>query len=450
MNRKKSVFKPVVFIAAGLFLIIVINSLYIKNETLQYKIGHKSVNNPDRGFYVQVKSDHKEKIEKYQDNVRIVLVTLDLYEYRNAKIPDEKLQELEKFLEEAKEHHIKCIFRAAYGFHREESNDADSLERIEEHIQQIAMVLNSNKDQIICVQAGFFGPWGEWHSSKYLEKEETARQNRCWLLQELLEQLDGEIVIDVRRPRFIREAVDAGLPLERIGYHNDGLLGSESDLGTYDDKEYSRAEEMQWLKENLLTGFNGGEMPGVNEYSQAERALEEFPKMKLTYLNLKYNEEVYELWNNQTVNGKNAFDYIVDHLGYRFYISEVKYPVKLKGGILGWNRKIEITLNNEGFAPIGKNYSLEWVVEDINGQKHIFEESSSLSQLESNESIRIELPIKQIKDIPMHRIGIRISSVDDKEKESDNCVELVNDEFCYEQGINYFLQVNPEAVIDGL
>ena len=89
-------------------------------------------------------------------------------------------------------------------------------------------------------------------------------------------------------------------------------------------------------------------------------------------------------------------------------------------------------------------------MEDINGQKHIFEESSSLSQLESNESIRIELPIKQIKDIPMHRIGIRISSVDDKEKESDNCVELVNDEFCYEQGINYFLQVNPEAVIDGL
>lgn len=441
-----------VIIAAGFLfiIIIIINKYYIRYESKQYSIGNKDVNNPDRGFYVQIKSSKKEKIKKYAGNVRIVLLEFDLYEYRNETIPDSKLCELEDFLKEAKEQNVKCIFRAAYGFDREESNDADSLERIREHISQISPILNCYKEQIICVQAGFFGPWGEWHSSRYLEKDEEAAKNRCWLLQELLGQLDKDIIIDVRRPRFIREAIDAGLPLERIGFHNDGLLGSKSDYGTYDDESFTREEEMEWLRDNLVTGINGGEMPGVNEYSQIERAIDEFPKLKLSYLNLKYNEEVYELWKNQTVNGENAFEYIAKHLGYRFYVSELKYPMKLKNGILGWNRNIEITLVNDGFAPIGSDYVLEWVVEDYSGHKYYFDNDVVLSKLDNNSSVVIKLPITYIKDIPIKRIGIRISDIRDTEKEEVNCVELVNDEFSYEKGVNYFLQADEETNMDGI
>lgn len=452
MNKKnRRGRKLAVLIVAGFLFtaIIIMNKYYIRYESKQYSIGDKYVNNPDRGFYVQISSSKKDKIEKYAENVRMVLLEFDLYEYRNETIPDSKLCELEDFLKEAKEQNVKCIFRAAYGFDREESNDADSLERIGEHISQISPILNCYKEQIVCVQAGFFGPWGEWHSSRYLEKDEEAAKNRCWLLQELLGQLDKDIIIDVRRPRFIREAIDAGLPLERIGFHNDGLLGSKSDYGTYDDESFTREEEMEWLREHLVTGINGGEMPCVNEYSQIERAVDEFPKLKLSYLNLKYNEEVYELWKKQTVNGENAFDYIAKHLGYRFYVSKIKYPERLKDGILGWKRNIEITLVNDGFAPIGSNYALEWVVEDYSGHKYYFDSDAELSKLENNRSIVIKLPISYIKDIPFKRIGIRISDIHDPEKEEVNCVELVNDDFSYEKGVNYLLQADEDMNIDG-
>ena len=236
--------------------------------------------------------------------------------------------------------------------------------------------------------------------------------------------------------------------MERIGFHNDGLLGSKSDYGTYDDESFTREEEMEWLRDNLVTGINGGEMPSVNEYSQIERAIDEFPKLKLSYLNLKYNEEVYELWKNQTVNGENAFEYIAKHLGYRFYVSELKYPMKLKNGILGWNRNIEITLVNDGFAPIGSDYVLEWVVEDYSGHKYYFDNDVVLSKLDNNSSVVIKLPITYIKDIPIKRIGIRISDIRDTEKEEVNCVELVNDEFSYEKGVNYFLQADEETNMD--
>lgn len=428
-------------------IFIIMNVLRVKEEAKLYEAGNKLPDNPDRGFYIQVDVSEKEKIKRYEKQVRLFLLAFDLYEYRNQEIPQEKLEELISFLKEAKQQKVKCIFRAAYGFERQESNDADSRERIHKHIRRIAPILNQYKNQICCVQAGFFGPWGEWHSSKYLEDEETGRKNRNWLLQELLEQLAQEIVIDVRRPRYIRDGWQFGLAKERIGFHNDGLLGSESDLGTYDALQYNRQEEIEWMEQNLKTGLNGGEMPTVNEYSRAERALEEFPKLKISYLNLKYNEEVYEQWKKQTVGEENAFDYIAGHLGYRFFISKVQYPVNVKKGILGRNRQIEIVLRNEGFAPIGRNYELEWVVEDDSGKVHYFKESEFLQAVEAGESVSIGLEAKILKKIQAQKIGVRIFRTDDEEKYSENCVELVNDEFIYQGGVNYIFSVDEEGKV---
>ena len=445
MYRRRGIVLAV-FITASIFIIM--NILKVKEESRLYEVGSKLVNNPDRGFYVQADVGEKEKIEKYREQVRLFLLAFDLYEYRNQEIPKEKLGELSSFLEEARQKNVKCIFRAAYGFDEEESNDADCLERIEEHISQIAPILNQYKNQICCVQAGFFGPWGEWHSSKYLKEEEEGKKNRNWLLQELLEQLAEGIIIDVRRPRFIRDGQEAGFDMERIGFQNDGLLGTESDYGTYDDPEYSRAEEMEWMESNLKTGINGGEMPQVNKYSEASNAVAEFSKMKISYLNLKYNEEVYEQWKNQKVEEENAFAYIEKRLGYRFFISKVQYPVSLKKGILGRNQKIEIVLKNEGFAPIGKNYELEWVVEDWYGKLHYFKENQSLETVGAGESISIGIKAKTLKKIQAKKVGIRISRIDDKEKYPENCVELVNDEILYERGVNFIISVEEEGEVD--
>lgn len=443
MNKRKKGIVLAVVITASIFIIVTMSGL--RTTTTFYKAGNKIPNNPERGFYVQADVEEEEKIKRYGDKVSLFLLAFDLYEYRNREISKEKLEELALFLEEAKQRKVKCIFRAAYGFERQESNDADSLERIKEHIAQIAPILNQYKNQICCVQAGFFGPWGEWHSSKYLEDEQMGKKNRNWLLQELLGQLSEEVVIDVRRPRFIREAWADGLSKERIGFHNDGLLGSETDLGTYDDSGYTRAEEMEWLEKNLKTGLNGGEMPAVNEYSRAEHAIEEFSRMKLSYLNLKYNEEVYEQWKEETIKGENAFEYIEKHLGYRFFVSKIKCPVSFGKGILKNRQKIELTLENEGFAPIGKNYQLEWVVVDNSGNIHCFEEKQPLEVIEAGEAVSIQLPLKELKGLQVEKIGIRIFAKNDEEKLSEYCVELVNDEVAYQKGVNYLIFLDEEG-----
>ena len=92
---------------------------------------------------------------------------------------------------------------------------------------------------------------------------------------------------------------------------------------------------------------------------------------------------------------------------------------------------------------------MEWVVEDYNDKKYFFDEDDSLSGLENEMSAVIELPISDIKDIHVKRIGVRVSNKNDNEKKDANCVEFVNDEFYYEDGINYFLQVDDDTKVSG-
>lgn len=435
MNKKT--FARIAFLIAVVLAGLYLYSCFVDDVVQFYEAGNQTIQNPGCGFYVQIKSDRKDKIERYEEDTKLFLLTLDLYECRSSEIPRYMLRELEEFLEEARTRNVTCIFRAAYGFEKETSNDADSLERIEAHVCQIAPILNAYKDRIICVQAGMLGPWGEWHSSRYL-KGEQAQQNRCWLTKLWLDHLDPEMVVALRRPSFIKEAVEAGLPIERIGYHNDGLLGSSTDLGTYED-ETDRREALQWLQENLVTGHNGGEMPYVNDYSQAEQVLKEFPQMKISYLNMKYNEAVYEDWKTQKIGTENAYDYIAKRLGSRLYISGVKRPEKMTHKLLLWNRKIVVTLENEGFAPLSEKYNLEWVIEDHQGNLHTFETDVSVSELDHQESLDIELSVWNLLTIDVKKIGIRIYDNSNPIKDNEHCVEFANDLFEYRDGVNYFL-----------
>lgn len=436
MNKRvvRWILATILYAGLLIFFVCFFREYSFQTITQTFTIGEKEVNNPDRGFYLQVKAEDKDKIEKKINITRLFLVTLDLYDYRDKAISQEKLQALEEILLEIKKHNAKCIFRAAYGFDEEEVNDADSLERIQEHIGQIAPVINKFSEQVSCVQAGFFGPWGEWHSSIYLKDKTIDECNRCWLLQELVNRLNPEILIAVRRPRFIRDAIDAGLPPERFAFHNDGLMASESDMGTYDEENWSRNDEMLWTQDVLLSGYNGGEMPCVSEFTKVDNIVKEFPKLKITYLNLMYNEDVYEDWNKQEIQGENALDYISDHLGYRFFVSEIKYPEELKEGM--FHRYITVILNNAGFAPIHSNYVLEWVVHTVDGKQYFQAADGTLANIGHNQSLTIKLPVRSFSELDVEKIGLRICRSDDKQKE--NCVELVNDSFEFLNGVNYF------------
>ncbi len=199
-----------------------------------------------------------------------------------------------------------------------------------------------------------------------------------------------------------------------------------------------REEDLQWLRENLVTGKNGGEMPYVNEYSRAERAVAEFAKMKISYLNMKYNEAVLEDWKTQQIDGENAYEYISKRLGPRIYISRVCYPEKIKGGIFALARNISVTLTNEGFSPLSSDYGLEWVIADTEGKIHGIAASADLYKLGNAESLEVLLPVGDVCDIDIKKIGIRIFRTCSGTGGEREYLETANDTPEYSDGVTYF------------
>lgn len=337
-----------------------------RKETFTYEADDRPLSNPGRGFYVQVESDRPEEFyELYADEIRLSLLTCDLGGYLEQRLDAKKLSELRTALSAAEKNHVQVIFRAAYGFEKECAEPED-IKWLGIHIQQISEVLNEFPGVILTVQAGMLGPYGEWHSSRFLQEGDGAAA-RYYVLQQWESCLNPQYQVSVRRPRFIREAWEKGLLEGRLALHNDALLSTDTDMGTYDDEEYSRVQELEWMEENLKDGCSGGEMPGLTEWTSPEYADREFRKLHLTYLNLKYNEEVLQRWKIEPYQGTSAFDYIERRLGYRLFVPELHMTTKSTRVFDHW-AEIEIRLENLGYGPLNEEFNI-YLILDREGER---------------------------------------------------------------------------------
>ena len=366
MNKyggKNRILPAVIFIAVAV-IICVLLYLIMAVEKLYFTESAATLGNPGQGMYVQVDSRKPEKISELRgEGVRLALLACNLNGYQSKELDDAKLNEIEYAFKIAEQEGVQVIFRAAYGFEEgEETVEPESMDTVLFHIGQIAEVLNGYSKHLVCVQAGMIGPWGEWHSSSLLEnKEENEKiELRNSVVRRWMEALKGETIVQLRRPLFVRQAVDDGLPIERLGFHNDALFSTDSDMGTYREEEGGgRAAELQWVKDNLWHGLTGGEMPQISEYTKADNAVEEMRLLGLTYLNSRYNEEVLEDWNEQTYEQQNALNYIKRCMGNRLYIEEAGLPEN----ILWFEAaNYSFVLANSGFAPRQNGLNVKLVV----------------------------------------------------------------------------------------
>lgn len=428
--------------------------------TMEFEESDADISNPFRGFYYQTDtSDGRLPEQIAEDDLRLLLLTFDLKEEKEGAISSAKLAELEYMLKLAKEAGIQVIFRAAYGFGSEyKYKDPENPDIILAHIGQIAPLLNEYGENMLCVQAGFLGPWGEWHHSNLLgEDEEENREIRNLIIGEWVELLEAPVTVNVRRPRFVRDAIEAGIPADRLGVHNDALLSGADDMATYDDEAYSREEELLWIDEHLNRGRNGGEMPALSEYTRPEHAAGEFERLHLTYLNSSYNKEVLDDWKTQKLNGGNAYDVIAGRLGYRLGIENISVTDELRG-----LHSIELTvrLSNSGFAAAPEGYGLYAVVDrgtDISfyPAELIGEETASkggasarkeralsggaalLADIPPEESmgLRVKIPVSELKNSDYVRLGLLLSR--EAVSGDEAAIRLANDELLWENGINY-------------
>lgn len=415
----------------------------------QFEESTRSIANPGRGFYIQVKTDRIHKIEDAAEEVRLILLTFELEDYTEEELSEEKLEELRKAMDVAKEEHMTVIFRAAYGFHRE-VKEPERMELVDRHIQQISEVLNSYRDQILVVQAGILGAYGEWHSSRYLEgTEEEKRESRLHILRQWELYLYPNIRVDVRRPRFVREAAAEGILAGRLGVHNDALLSTDSDMGTYDDPGMEREDELIWMQENLLGQVNGGEMPTPGELNAPENADREFAQQHTGYLNLKYNEEIIDGWAAMTMEDMDAKSYLENHLGYRLFLTELGVRRFYFAGELPEDGvQMHIGLCNSGYAPLMEKYRVFVTVES--GENLVCQEIGipELYRICNGQSVETDIIVRIPEEFLYGKekinIGLKIAP-DMDERDGQDCVELANQDVIYRNGVNRIVSLDREG-----
>lgn len=232
--------------------------------------------------------------------------------------------------------------------------------QVERHLEQLSPILRKHVPSIYIYQGMLVGSWGEMHTSRYLTKQHLSRLGR-----QLADTARGDFFLAVRRPCQWRMLIPEceQKAYGRIGLFNDGILGSDTDLGTYGDRTASSAEwEEAWpaeaelrFQEKLCRDVpNGGEAVygEAAENQTLESIVGRLSRMHVSYLNRCHDERVLSYWRGLRWKkrgmwqGINGFDYIGRHLGYRFVVRQAE--------MLRHSEKdraiFRITVENVGFS----------------------------------------------------------------------------------------------------
>ncbi len=314
------------------------------------------INNPERGWYSEFTTDDLDGMDSLKsEGIDNVMLLADLGSFKTSAVSDAKLQEIRSAFARARKYGLSVIFHAAYDFDGVSKPEPTDLSVITNHIAQLKPIFTENEDILFCVQAGFLGPWGEWHTSHYGDPPSLTA--RTAVLAALMNAVPRSRQIQVRRPMFIRDmypnqtltasAAFSQSNIARTGYHDDALLSSEDENGTYVDPGYSREAELNWAdNHDRYTPFIA-ESDELSSYSDPDNAVFELGKLHAQVLNSEYLPEVLDKWKNTTYQGTNTYDYISRHLGYRFVLSSASFNSSIpQGGAL----HLILQFRNTGFA----------------------------------------------------------------------------------------------------
>lgn len=434
---KKRILLWILVLVAATTIVLPVLLLFTPMVRLEYAEGNSAHLNPARGFYYPVKSDHPERLSEAV-GCSLVLVLYDIGEFAGSDLSEQKINELDTVLAEAQSRGLKVILRAAYGFDDDTGNkDPKDIAQVLTHINQIKPVLQEYGEIIYAVQAGFLGAYGEWNNSNLGDPPSAEVQSA--LLNGLLSDLPSNIYVCIRRPAFIRNLFQGNLLdqsyANRIGVFNDGLLGNETDLGTYTD--LSREEELSWARQYLLELPYGGETCAVSDYSGAQNAVREFSSLHLSYLNQSYNEDVLNGWANKEYNGQNALQYIKSHMGYRFSLKEASLSQTIKPDK---EFSAELYINNAGFASLLGQYGVNLV---ITGEqtKIVIPLNADVKTWHPGETVKLAVKYKMPPDLADETLKIGLQIADRGESLSGDeryAVALQNQNMDFTEGINYF------------
>ena len=329
-----------------------------------------TLNNPARGWFVLKNFNIDEEPAFYNSNQKhdeenLILVLIDIGACRDRALRQEEFSRMEKILDHYYDKGQEIILRVSYdsvgkGLEREPI----TFMQVREHAGQIAEFIADHHDKIFIYQGLLVGSWGEMHSTKYAGSERLAELNDVFE-----EKTSGTIYRAVRKPvqwRLLKcepEGEQEIIP-GNLGIFNDGMFGSDTDLGTFDStKKDNPAWNIAWNREKELLFISqvsrkvpfGGEAL-FGEGFAANRSLDDYikelAKTHATYLNKHHDNKLIEWFKREKIeekglwNSVSYYEYIGSHLGYRLVIKDAAVYREKKGTYL------EIHVENCGFAPV--------------------------------------------------------------------------------------------------
>lgn len=357
-------------------------------QTLDYTESVERINNPDQGFYRPIYVRMNDGGASYNKNIvnkttRLYHLRVDISAFSGAvngqsdkSISISALDGLTELLTYLKTNDKNAIVRFAYDPSYGGAKDKEpAIENILGHIAQFCPILNGYKNTVTAIEAGLIGPWGEMHSSKIAKPEYITRIVECLLSN------TQEIPVLVRTPKMIydylgitrAEAENYTIPQTskayRLGLFNDGYLGSSTDLGTYTDRE----KEIPFLSGQTSHLPYGGEVVIPNsKLHDIDACLPEMYEINLSYLNVEWNNQVIDKWKNSNYTencgsdkiyyGKTAFEYIENHMGYRFVLTRSEL------GFKGSEICAELKFKNVGFGNLNRIKRAKLIFTDESGE----------------------------------------------------------------------------------
>lgn len=387
--------------------------------------------NPYQGFYhiigYTLSDEYTSANASYQTDsytASLALLEINLKNYRKTEISETGLAQFNDILEAWSQapSNPKLILRFLYDWDGIAAvTEPDSLDRILTHMDQISPLVNQHQDLIYIIQGIFIGNWGEMHHSRFMDGASVGT-----LIRHLNAVIAPSIYLSVRTPaqwRMINDVYDvpSNFPafgtddslMGRLGLFNDGMLGSESDLGTYGSTarrdagspayQGTRTEELEF--QNRLCRYvpNGGEVIYQSTLSNLNTSVSALQAMHVSYLNADYDSRVLDKWRNTLWTEKDAFRgcdgyyYVQEHLGYRYLIQSCKLR---QSGVLRQNLSLTLTLQNVGFANTLKPFLTSIVLKNAEtGECISVPFGADLRKLCSGQkrSFTLKLPVKDLK-----------------------------------------------------
>ena len=354
---------------------------------------------------------------------------------------------------------------------------------IQYHIYQLKPILHEYEDVIMALDGGFFGSWGEMHTTEFATKAE----NYVWLLDALLDALPASRQILVHAGGFLAwynakfgtvynfSNIDTmpaplrGSPAARFGMFDDSYLANHDDNGSLWEGNnlvngsYNRNRIVTWIgKQNNFFGGETNSDGNVADYNRFPFLAWEAPRTHTSHLNLEYYAGVLNGWGSFTYtesgvtvqlgnshpfanqravfdpvyNGRNGIEFIRDRLGYRLVLREARASGSVAhNGILKFRGKIQNVgwgnvVNRKNVYAILKSKTGTGVyvsLTNLDARDWLSDPDGRASNTTAYHDISFNINLGTINNFPPGQYDIYLKIADPKETSANKrCIRFAN------------------------